>query len=177
MLETLLGALFIFAMRVGDVSLGTIRIIVSVQGRKYLAAAIGFVEVTIFVVAISRVLSQMVNPINVLAYSGGFATGTILGISIEAKLAMGYRMVRVITHRTHEHLENALREAGFGVTRLLGEGKDGRVFILISVVRRKNLNQYLAVVNELAPKAFVTVEESREAKRGYFPSGLVTRFK
>jgi len=169
MWETVLGALMIFGFRVVDVSLGTVRIILSVQGRKYISAIIGFVEVTIFIVAIGKVMTGGLSVEKVLAYSGGFAAGTMLGIVIENWLAMGYRLVRVITHRSSEAVEEALRDAGFGVTKLLGEGKEGRVYVLMSVVRRKSLKTYVALVTSLSPKAFVTIEETREARFGHIP--------
>jgi len=168
-MEILLGALVIFGLRLCDVTLGTIRLIVSIQGRCYLAAGIAFVEVTIFVIAIGKVLGELDNFVNVLAYSGGFACGTILGIVVEARLALGKRIVRIVTHRQNDRLVNQLREAGFAVTRISGEGRDGTVYILFSVVRRRVLDRYLKMVNELAPKAFVTIEEARDTMHGYLP--------
>ena len=125
MFEGALGALLIFGMRLADVSLGTIRMILSFQGRSFIAAAIGFVEVTIFILAIGKVVGSLDSPMNVLAYSGGFAGGTLLGIGIENRIALGTRFVRVITHRLNDHLVKALREAGFGVTRVVGGGCTG----------------------------------------------------
>lgn len=169
MLETLLGAAFIFFLRVCDVSLGTVKLMMAFQGRRYTAAAIGFVEVTIFVIAIGQVVGQLDNVVNVLAYSSGFACGTTLGIALEGKLALGNRMVRIITHRQNDALIEALRAAGFGVTRLTGEGKEGKVYLLFSLVRRKRLDGYLKMVRDLAPKAFVSVEDTREVSGGYLP--------
>ncbi len=168
-METLLGALVIFGLRICDVSLGTIRMMVSIQGRRYMAAAIAFVEVSIFVVAIGKVVGQLDNWVNVVAYSGGFSCGTMLGIVLEARLALGNRIVRVITHRQNDRLVDALREAGFGVTRVVGEGKDGTVYMLFSVLPRKTLERYFAIVRELAPKAFISVEEAREILHGHLP--------
>ena len=169
MLETFLGAAFIFALRVTDVSLGTIKMMLAFQGRRYVAAAIGFVEVTVFVIAIGRVVGQLDNVVNGLAYSAGFACGTMLGIVLESKLALGNRMVRIITHRQNDALVEALREAGFGVTRLTGEGRDGKVYLLFSMVRRKSLDRYMAITRDLAPRAFVSVEDTREVSGGYLP--------
>ena len=167
MFEGILGALLIFGMRLADVSLGTFRMILSFQGRSVIAAAIGFVEVTIFIVAIGKVVDSLDNPLNVLAYSGGFAAGTLLGIAIENRVALGTRFVRVITHRLNDHLVEMLRDAGFGVTRVLGEGMQGRVYILFSVIRRKDLKQYIGLVRDLAPKAFYMVEDARASQGGF----------
>ncbi len=167
MFEGILGALLIFGMRLTDVSLGTIRMILAFQGRSVIAAAIGFVEVTIFIVAIGKVMGNLDNPLNVLAYSGGFAAGTLAGIAIEDRIALGTRFVRVITHRLNDRLVEALRGEGFGVTRVAGEGMQGKVYILFSVVRRKDLGRYIDRVQELAPKAFYTVEDARSSQGGF----------
>ncbi len=169
MWEASLAAVLIFLFRLCDVSLGTVRMILAIQGRKVVAAFIGFVEVSVFVLAIGQVMAGGLSVGKVLAYSGGFAAGTMLGIVIENWLAMGYRLVRVITHRPGDHLIECLRDDGFGVTRIVGEGKEGRVYVLLSVVRRRNLRRYMGLVNKLAPKAFVTIEETREARYGYIP--------
>ena len=167
MFEGILGALLIFGMRLADVSLGTFRMILAFQGRSVIAAAIGFVEVTIFIVAIGKVMGNLDSPLNVLAYSGGFAGGTLLGIGIGNRVALGTRFVRVITHRLNDRLVDALRGAGFGVTRVPGEGMQGKVYILLSVVRRKDLDTYVGLVRELAPKAFYTVEDARAFQGGF----------
>jgi len=167
MFEGALGALLIFGMRLTDVSLGTLRMILAFQGRSAVAAVIGFVEVTIFIVAIGKVMGNLDSPLNVLAYSGGFAGGTLLGLAIENRIALGTRFVRVITHRLNDRLVEALRDAGFGVTRVPGEGLHGRVYILFSVVRRKDLGRYIGFVQELAPKAFYTVEDARSSQGGF----------
>lgn len=169
MVNTILGALLIFGLRMCDVSLGTVRMLVSIQGRRFLAAGIAFVEVTIFVVAIGKVISQLDNVYNVLAYSGGFACGTIVGIYLESKLALGNRVVQVITRRQNDPLVEALREAGFGVTCITGEGREGTVYILFSVVTRKALESYLAITSRLVPEAFVTIEDARQTIHGHLP--------
>jgi uncharacterized protein YebE (UPF0316 family) len=53
-MEPILGGLFVLALRLTDVTLGTLRILMTVRGRKWLAGLIGLVEVTIFVVATAR---------------------------------------------------------------------------------------------------------------------------
>jgi uncharacterized protein YebE (UPF0316 family) len=67
----LLTALWIFALRVGDMSLDTIRVLFVMRGRRLLAWILGFMQALIFVVAISSVLANLDNPINVIAYAAG----------------------------------------------------------------------------------------------------------
>lgn len=175
-MESLLTAIFIFCLRICDVSLGTIRVIISIQGRKYLAAAIGFVEVSIFITAIGKAMSNIDNPLSTLGYAGGFACGTMLGIFIEGKLALGYRLVRVITHVNQAELVETLRDAGFAVTRMQGEGRNGPVSLLLCVVRRKCVGQVMEIVGRISPEAFITIEETRETRHGFF-SPVVSKLK
>jgi len=69
--------------RILDVSLGTLRTVSVVRGRVVLAAVLGFFEVTIWVVAVSKVITSFDNPFNVLGYATGFALGNAVGILIE----------------------------------------------------------------------------------------------
>ncbi len=166
-MEAVLGGLLVFCLRLTDVTLGTLRILMTVRGRKLLAALIGFVEVTIFVVAISRVIRNVGNVWNVLGYSGGFAAGTLVGMTIEEHLALGWTVVRVISTDLSKHIADALREAGFGVTEMSGQGMRGTVEIYEVVVRRADLPKALQAIEGVDAKAFVTVEESRRVYRGW----------
>ncbi len=167
-METLLGALFIFCLKITDVSLGTIRMIVIIQGRKNLAAAIGFVEVTIFIVAVGKVVGNMGNVWNVIAYSAGFAAGTLVGITLEEWIALGYQMIRVITQKENDELIKILRGSGFALTQVGAEGMDGPVYVLFSVVRRRRVKEFLQIIRHWAPAAFVTVEDTKRRFHGYF---------
>jgi uncharacterized protein YebE (UPF0316 family) len=164
---TLIWALAIFCLRICDVSLGTIRTVVIVRGWRPLAAAIGFVEVTIFILVISRVLSHMDTWVNVIAYSGGFAAGTFAGMTIERVIAPGRILMRVISRGIWKQVGDALRENGFGVTEFSGIGKEGAVMMIESVIERKNMPKFIHLVEDVDPGAFVTSEEMRYISRGY----------
>jgi uncharacterized protein YebE (UPF0316 family) len=165
--EPILGGLLIFFLRLSDVTLGTLRILMTVRGRKPLAALIGFFEVTIFIVAISRVVRNVDNIWLVLGYSAGFAAGTLVGMTIEERLALGWTVVRVISSDLSRRAAEVLRQAGFGVTEMAGHGMKGDVGIFEVVVRRADLPRALQVLESIDEKAFVTVEETRRVYRGW----------
>ena len=75
--------LFIFVARVLDVTLATVRMLMVVQGRKVQAGIIGFFEVTVYVTALSQVMSSLNDPWKILAYGLGFSCGNVIGIEIE----------------------------------------------------------------------------------------------
>jgi uncharacterized protein YebE (UPF0316 family) len=165
---TILGnALLIFCLRLTDVSMGTVRTIMVMRGMRRVAALIGFVEVSIWVVAISRVIGHVDSIWSVLGYSGGFAAGTLLGMWIEDKLALGHVYVHVVSMSKGPELALAIREAGYGATQVQAEGKSGPVQVIDTVVPRKQAKGLLHLVNEIDDDSFVTIEEARKVMRGY----------
>ena len=122
----LLGIL-IFLARVVDVSVGTLRTISIVQGRTKIAFFLAFIETSVWLLVLSAVLPQVMHtPILGLFYAFGFATGNVVGILVEKRLAMGYTNFRIITSKHAKEITNSLREKGFAVTTFEGEGKDGK---------------------------------------------------
>ena len=160
----------IFCARVADVSLDTMRVIFLNRGRKVAAPILGFFEVLIWVLAISQVLKNLTNPVCYLAYGGGFATGNLVGMLIEGKVAAGLLAVRIIVQKDAQTLLTGLRGAGYGVTRLDGFGADGPVNVIFVVIRRKHFPQIVQQVTRHAPAAFYSVEEVRTVGGGTMPT-------
>jgi len=167
MFDILLHSLFIFGMRVTDVSLGTIRMIMITRGYRYWAALIGFFEITIWVFAISKVVGNLNHLAYVFGYSGGFATGTLCGMWISDKLAMGMVQIRITSLTKGAEIAEAIRKAGFGATLTRGEGQSGTVHLLHVITTRKCLAQILGISKELDPKIFVTIEDMPQIMGGY----------
>jgi len=165
-MELFLGALFIFCLRLIDVSMGTVRILMALRGRRMIAALIGFFEVAIYLVAIGQVITNIGNWWNIVAYAGGFSAGTIVGITIEKKLAIGLAEVNIISMGAGTKIAEALRDDGYGATEFLGAGHSHMVDMVRTVVRRKEVPSVIARSISIDDKAFVTVQEMRTAYRG-----------
>lgn len=150
--------LLIFVARIGDVSIGTVRTMLVISGHKLVSTVLGFVEVAIWVLAVGGTLKYLSYPVAVIAYAGGFATGVLIGMMIEERLALGYRVVRVICAKSDNELAPALRERGHRVTTVEGHGRTGPVEIAFMVVRRRVVPTVLDTVRQLAPKSYITVE-------------------
>ncbi|MEW6653837.1 MAG: DUF5698 domain-containing protein [Bacteroidota bacterium] len=161
MIETLGGAFLIAIMRIADVTIGTFRTIMVVQGRKYQAAAAGFFEVLIWIFAMRYIVQHMDNLYNLLGYAIGFALGNVLGISLEQRVALGYVQVNIVSRQKTDSIAAALREKCFGVTILPGEGKSGEISILIAIIKRKFLKDLMRTVESIDKRAFITVQTSR----------------
>jgi uncharacterized protein YebE (UPF0316 family) len=160
--------LFIFLARIVDVSLGTLRIIFVTKGMRHIAPLVGFVEVLIWIIAISRIMQNLDNWLCYIAYAAGFASGNFMGMIIEEKLAIGHEMVRVITRKDATNLINELRENGYGVTSVKAEGIDGEVAVIYLIVRRSMIKDVLGIINRNNPRALYTVEAIKYVNRDIF---------
>ncbi len=167
-----LGPLLIFLLRIVDVSMATLRLLYAVRGRKAIAASLGFVEILIWIVVVGAVVRNLSSPALVVAYAAGFAAGTYVGITIEEKLALalGLAQVRIVSREAGVEIADALRALGFGVTEFLGQGREGRVEIVDTVVKRRDLPDVLAEADRWDPGAFVSVDEPRSIQRGWLLS-------
>jgi uncharacterized protein YebE (UPF0316 family) len=170
----LLGIIVFFA-RVVDVSVGTLRTISIVQGRTKLAFFLAFIETTVWLLVLSAVLPQVMHtPILGVFYAFGFATGNVVGIIAEKRLAMGYTNFRVITTKFAREITSSLREKGFAVTTFEGEGKDGKVTEIYVASERKNLPTLVKLVKEIEPDAFYIAEQAGYMSKIHRPTMVPT---
>jgi uncharacterized protein YebE (UPF0316 family) len=162
-------ACLIFALRITDVSVGTLRVLYTVRGRGRTAAVLGVFEAGVFIFAISRVFKHVDSPLAMAGYACGFAAGTAIGIRLEKWIASGLILVRIISRTRATDLLELLREADFGVTTFDGQGREGAVLMLFAVAKRRRGSELLRLVRESDPDAFVTVESVTRAVGGYLP--------
>jgi len=158
-MEILWSILLILALRLVDVSLGTVRIILLSRRYRLLPALIGFVEVFTWVVAATQVFANLNSPPRMLAYAGGFGLGTYLGALLESWLAVGTTMMRVVSPTESPKVHEALRHAGFGVTVINADGRDGEVVLAFTIIPRRRRKEALRIVHDLNPAAFVTLQD------------------
>ena len=72
-------------------------------------------------------------------------------------------MVRVVTRKKAAELIASLRGGGYGVTTVVGQGADGPVDIIYTVVRRADIPKVIEAVHTFNPQAFYVVEDVRSA--------------
>lgn len=167
----LLVGLLIFLARIVDVSVGTLRTIVTVQGRVRLAFILGFLEVTIWVTVISAMVKNIETaPVLAVFYGLGFATGNVVGILAERRLALGHVALRIFSRKAGESLVEQLRNQGQPVTVFRGEGRSGPVNQLMMVCSRKRVRGILDQVREKDSDAFYLAEFARDV--GHLPASL-----
>lgn len=158
----------IFLARILDQSIGTMRLIFLSKGMKYIAPFLGFFEVIIWLLAVGQIMQHLDNWLCYIAYGAGFAMGNFIGITLEEKLSIGTSIIRVILTSQSPELIDALKSNNFGLTILDAEGAKGKVKILFSIIRRKEIPTFLRTLHDHHPTAFYTIEDVKAAKEGVF---------
>lgn len=166
--QAFLIMLGIFALRVCDMSLDTIRVLFVVRGRKKLAWMLGFMQSLIFVIAISTVLSNLKSPLSVIGYAAGFATGNVVGMFIEERLAIGHIHLTIVSPSRGAAVAEILRKNGYAVTEVSGRGMTGTVTLLLVDVIRRKVDEVETLILEADREAFVTAEDVRPIRRGFW---------
>ncbi|GIW74894.1 MAG: hypothetical protein KatS3mg103_1416 [Phycisphaerales bacterium] len=160
--------LLIFCARLLDVPIGTVRMMMVMSGHRLISAVLGFFEVMIWVVAVGKVIAYLDSPVALVAYGAGFAVGTLVGMHIEQRLAIGWRVIRVINPRPELLLAERLRRQGLHATRIDGHGggggltREGPVEIVFLAVKRRLVPSIMERIARIAPDAFVSVERAEK---------------
>lgn len=160
--------ILIFCARLLDVPIGTVRMIMVMNGHRYASAILGFFEVMIWMIAVGKAIQHIDSVVALVAYGAGFAVGTLIGMEIEQRLAIGWRVIRVINPRPELLLAERLRRKGYHTTRVDGEGggggftREGPVEMVFLAVRRKIVPDVMEKVSRIAPDAIVSIERAEK---------------
>lgn len=158
----------ILAINIVYVSFSTIRMILTLKGRRYLAALVSMFEVIVYILGLNLVLDNLDAVQNILAYAVGFGIGVIVGTKIEEKLALGYVTVNVVSSNPDLEFTKRLRAKGYGVTSWHSYGMDGdRLSVQVLSPRKYERNLYKAI-KEIDPKAFIITYEPTQINGGFW---------
>ncbi len=167
--------LLIFLARIGDVTIGTVRIVMVSKGEKFWAPILGFFEVFIWLLAISKIIQNLDNWVCYFGYSAGFATGNYIGLIIEEKLAFGVVRIQIITAKAASVLISKLKTAGYGITHHDAYGGTEEVSIIYSIIKRTDLTKVVTMVKKYNPNAFYSIEDVKFVNKGVFPIKTASR--
>lgn len=156
----------IFVLRAADLTLATIRTLTVLRGQRVRTWILGFAQAFLFVTAVAGVLTYLDDAVNLLAYAAGFATGSVIGITIEGWLAPGHSQLTIISRARGTEIATILREAGRGATELPGRGRQGMVSMILCNVPRREIGKAKRLVIKTDPSSFIAVEHVR-----LFPGG------
>jgi len=162
--------MLIFLARMCDVTLGTLRNVFISKGLRRVVPVLGFFEVLIWLISIRQIMKYLDNPMCYLGFAGGFSMGTYVGMLVERKLALGMQVLRIITEKESKALIHALQKNNFGITIIDGHGAKGPVKIILTIVKRADIQKVLQLIKLHCPQAFYSVEDTKMARQGVFPT-------
>jgi uncharacterized protein YebE (UPF0316 family) len=169
--------ILIFFARITDVTFGTFRIVMVSKGNKYMAPLLGFFEVLIWIIVIGKVIQNLDNWVNIIAYAAGYATGNLVGLLIEDKVAIGIVRIQIITAIQATDLINNLIESGYGITHHEANGANGKVSIIYSIINRKQIPIIIDMIGKHNPNAFYSIEDVKFVNKGIIPTNATSRWR
>lgn len=155
----------IFAARIVDVSMGTVRVILTARGYRCAAPALGFIEILIWLLAIGQIMKNLANPVCYVAYAGGFAAGNFVGIYIHQRLSLGTVLVQAFARDDAARLVESLKSEDYGVTCIDAQGAYGPVKIVFTIISRRLTKNVVAHIKRYDPHAFYTIEDVDHVER------------
>ena len=166
----LLMCIKIFIVRIIDVSLGTVRAILTIKEKNLVASLVGFIEVFIWFIIVKDALNTDIKSIFIpIFYAGGFGTGTYIG-GILAKYFTKNSIinVQVIINKYNNKLVDMLYTSGYAVSTINIEGYNNIPKLLLIIETKINrLKELRSIINKIDNKAFIVVSESRIVYNGY----------
>ena len=158
-MDVLFLGVLVFLAEVAVLTLGTVRTMVTVLGESKAAFFLGCLEMTLWIFGTSAVMLKVGDePFLGVCYAVGFACGNVVGILAEKKLALGNVVVRIISAWKGSEIAEAVKQAGFMITTVAGEGSDGPVSVQFVVCKRKDMKHLFAVAQTVDPDLFYTFE-------------------
>ena len=159
----------IFISKVIENSLATLRLIVVANGKKLLGAFLQFAIALVWVIVTGMVVVNLTkDPLKIIFFALGSFVGSYCGSLIEEKLAMGDSMLIGITKKDNEDiLTSAIRDLGFAVTVLEGNGFKQTSSVLMIFVPRKKRNTVTRMIKNIDHKSMIVTEKIGIVHGGY----------
>ena len=159
----------IFLARIIDVSISTFRTMIMVRKKSIFTPILAFCEVFIWFIAARKALNTNIDSILIpIFYSLGYATGTYIGGCLSRKLIKNINSIEVTTSRNNMKLINGLRREGYAVSVIsLKNNYREKKDLLIVDVKSKNTQEAVRLIQELDPKAFIVVQDTKIVHNGY----------
>lgn len=163
--------LFVFAAKVVEVTLTTIRFIIVNRGFKLPGAILSFIEVLIWVFVASQVVKDVATaPLLGITYALGYAVGVYVGTLFEKKLAFGKVLLHVIIPlESEEKVSEYIRAQQIGLTTIDAKGYNSDKLVLMLYTNRKNIDLLKREILELEPHALIAENDVVTISGGTVP--------
>ena len=172
-IHPILVCLLICAAKIVEITIQSLKTCMMVKGRRFKAACLGFTECIIWGLVVSGVISTLGdNPLRLVFYCAGYATGLFLGSTIENKIALGTSNLQLIANdESTKLIITYLRQNKRGYTIFSGRGSTDRMNMILIVLPRREMKKVLKEIRKLCQnRVFVVASDVSKYAGGY---GLV----
>lgn len=161
--------IIIFVAKTIELALGTLRLIVVANGKKMLGAILQGLIALVWVCVTGIVVVDITNdPLKIVVFALGSAFGSYIGSLMEEKMALGSNMLMAIVDKDLEpDVTNSIREAGYAVTVIDGEGKEKQRAILMIMVARKKRTKIVNLIKKIDKEAMIISESAATISGGH----------
>ena len=169
-ISPLLVCLLVCAAKIVEITIQSLKTCMMVKGQRLKAAGLGFVECTIWGLVISTLIGTLGdNPLLLLFYCTGYATGLFLGSTLESKIALGTSNLELIAcDESTEKITAYLKEQSMGYTVFEGRGSKDKMNMIFIVLPRKETPKTLKAIRAACDnKVFVVASEVSKYAGGY----------
>ena len=161
----ILLCLKIFAARIIDVTLGTVKTFYIFKEKRITSFIISFFELIIWFYAARTALSMEINSIFIpISYALGYATGTYIGTFISSKYIKGHLTVNVISSKITKDKIKEFKDKKFGITSIKTEDNK---HLLIIEIEKSRLNELKETISKIDDSSFIIVNDTRIVQNGY----------
>ena len=160
----------IFFAKMLQVTIFTLRTLYAGRGEKVKSTILSFIATVILLVVVNTVITDLAeDPFKMVAYAAGFSLGNYLGVFLESRLADGLASIHVVSDQEKgDELADVLRDHGFGVSEVEGEGKDeSKKKLLLIELKRNKTKTALKVIKKTDPGAYIAINEIKSTFGGY----------
>lgn len=152
----------IFAFKVIENTLSTLRIIVVSNGKKILGAILQGIVSIVWVISTSLVVINIQkDPLKIISFTLGAVLGSLIGSLIEEKIALGTNMLTTIVDKTKTaKIIKALKKQNHNAIILNGKRKDELKSVLIIITKRKTRQHIIKLIENIDNTATIIIENA-----------------
>jgi uncharacterized protein YebE (UPF0316 family) len=161
--------LLLFGLRAADLTLATLRTLAITRGRSALAWVLGFTESGLFLIGAVGLIATLSEPLNLLAYAAGFATGNVIGLILEGRVLPSHALLRIYSPARASVVVDSLHREGWGATEVFAKGLGGTVGLVLCFAPRRDATRLRDRVIALDPEAVITLQNVRSLLGGWRP--------
>ena len=167
---TLSICLYVFFVKIIEVSLNTIVTILTVKNKQKIAMLLGFIDVLIWFMVIREALSINSNGMLLaFAFALGHAIGTYIGTILSNKLINGKILMQVVTNHISNDMLDNIRNNGYAISKIdcFGKNDSKKTMLFIELDSRKS-NELQNIIKDIDSSAFIVINETKNVINGFF---------